>query len=89
MHVHTWFDRARARPTAPARELDPAAFTKIDRLTDRTINLPEGEYKIFSRQNPAYVTPKGEKDGKITGGLTIDQPERFWENSRFLIIVRS
>jgi hypothetical protein len=78
-----------SRPIAPARELDPAAFTKIDRLADRNISLPEGEYKIFSRQNPAYVTPKGEKDGKITGGLTIDQPERFWENSRFLIIVRS
>jgi len=26
---------------------------------------------------------------KIVGGLTIDQPERFWETSRFLIIVRS
>jgi hypothetical protein len=78
-----------SRPIAPARELDPSAFTKIDRLADRTISLPEGEYKIFSRQNPAFVTPKGEKDGKITGGLTIDQPERFWENSRFLIIVRS
>jgi len=78
-----------SRAVAPARELDPSAFTKIDRLSDRTISLPEGEYQIFSRQNPAYVTPKGEKDGKITGGLTIDQPERFWENSRFLIIVRS
>lgn len=78
-----------SRPVAPARELDPSAFTKIDRLADRNITLPEGEYKIFSRQNPAYVTPKGEHDGKITGGLTIDQPERFWENSRFLIIVRS
>jgi hypothetical protein len=78
-----------SRPIAAARELDPSAFTKIDRLADRTISLPEGEYKIFSRQNPAFVTPKGEKDGKITGGLTIDQPERFWENSRFLIIVRS
>jgi hypothetical protein len=78
-----------SRPVAPARELDPSAFTKIDRLADRTITLPEGEYKIFSRQNPAYVTPKGEKDGKITGGLTIDQPEQFWANSRFLIIVRS
>ena len=52
-----------SRPVAPARELDPSAFTKIDRLADRSINLPEGEYKIFSRQNPAYVTPKGEKDG--------------------------
>jgi hypothetical protein len=78
-----------SRNIAPARELDPSAFTKIDRLANRTITLPEGEYKILSRQNPAYVTPQAQKDGKIAGGLTIDQPERFWENSRFLIIVRS
>jgi hypothetical protein len=74
-----------SRTVAPARELDPANFTKIDRLANRTITLPEGEYKIFSRQNPAYVTPQATKDGKIAGGLTIDQPERFWETSRFLI----
>ena len=78
-----------SRNVAPARELDPANFTKIDRLANRTITLPEGEYKIFSRQNPAYVTPQATKDGKIAGALTIDQPERFWETSRFLIIVRS
>jgi hypothetical protein len=78
-----------SRNVAPARELDPANFTKIDRLADRTIKLPEGEYRILSRQNPAYVTPQAQKDGKIAGALTIDQPERFWETSRFLIIVRS
>jgi len=78
-----------SRNISPARELDPANFTKIDRLANRTITLPEGEYKILSRQNPAYVTPQAQKDGKIAGGLTIDQPERFWETSRFLIIVRS
>jgi len=78
-----------SRNVSPARELDPANFTKIDRLANRTITLPDGEYKIFSRQNPAYVTPMTVKDGKIVGGLTIDQPERFWETSRFLIIVRS
>jgi len=78
-----------SRNVSPARELDPANFTKIDRLANRTITLPEGEYQILSRQNPAYVTPQAQKDGKIAGGLTIDQPERFWENSRFLIIVRS
>jgi hypothetical protein len=78
-----------SRNVSPARELDPANFTKIDRMANRTITLPEGEYKIFSRQNPAYVTPQAQKDGKIAGALTIDQPERFWETSRFLIIVRS
>lgn len=78
-----------SRNVSPARELDPANFTKIDRLADRTIKLPEGEYTILSRQNPAYVTPQAQKDGKMAGALTIDQPERFWETSRFLIIVRS
>jgi hypothetical protein len=80
---------AGSRNVSPARQLDPTAFTKINRLADRTIALPSGEYEILSRQNPAYAEPKALKDGKIEGGLTINQPERFWEPSRFLIIVRS
>jgi hypothetical protein len=43
----------------------------------------------MSRQNVSFAKPQAEKDGKIAGALTIEQPERFWENSRFLIIVRS
>ncbi len=78
-----------SRSVAPARELDPSNFTKIDRLSDRTIKLPEGQYEILSRQNPSYAAPQAQKDGKIAGGLTINQPEQFWEPSRFLIIVRS
>jgi hypothetical protein len=77
------------RPTSPARELDPAKFTKIDRMRDRVIDFPAGEYTIFSRQNPAYASPLATKDGKMAGGLRIDQPEKFWETSRFLIIVKS
>jgi len=76
------------RPTSPARELDPAKFTKIDRLKDRVIDFPAGEFTIFSRQNPAYASPLATKDGKMAGGLRIDQPERFWEPSKFLIIVK-
>ncbi|MEO5816348.1 MAG: hypothetical protein ABIT20_13820 [Gemmatimonadaceae bacterium] len=79
-----------SRTIAPARELDPSKFTKIDRLANRTIVLPDGgEYEILSRQNVAFAAPAAEKDGKIFGALTINQPEQFWENSRFLIIVRS
>jgi len=78
-----------SRTIAPARELDPSKFTKIDRLANRTITLPEGEYEILSRQNVAFAAPASEKDGKIVGALTINQPEQFWGNSRFLIIVRS
>ena len=80
---------AGARPMAPARELDPSAFTKLDRLTDTTIVLPDGEYKIVTRQSPTYATPQVSKDGKIGGLLKIDQPEQFWSTSRFLILVRA
>ena len=80
---------AGARPVAPARELDPDVFTRIDRLGDSTIVLPDGEYKIVSRQSTAYATPQVVKDGKIAGLLKIEQPERFWSTSRFLILVRS
>jgi hypothetical protein len=77
------------RPTAPARDLDPAKFTRIDRLRDRVINFPAGDYTIFSRQNPSFASPFSAKDGKMSGGLRIDQPEQFWEASRFLIIVKA
>jgi hypothetical protein len=77
------------RTVSAARELDPAKFTKIDRLRDRGINLPAGEYTIFSRQNPTYASPFAAKDGKISGGIRVDQPEKFWEPSRFLIILKA
>jgi hypothetical protein len=77
------------RPLAAARELDPSKFTKIDRLKDRVINFPAGNYQIISRQNGAYAAPFATSDGKMVGGLRIEQPERFWEASRFLIIVKA
>jgi predicted nucleic acid-binding Zn-ribbon protein len=77
------------RHVVPARQLDPSNFSRIDRLTDRTIPLPEGEYQILTRQNVSFAKAQAEKDGKIAGALTIEQPESFWETSRFLIIVRS
>jgi hypothetical protein len=79
---------AGARPVKPARTLDTAAFTKIDRTIDRTIVLPAGNYEILSRQDPAFASPAPKK-GKINGILSIEQPEQFWETSPFLIIVRS
>lgn len=79
---------AGARPVKPARTLDPAVFTKIDRTVDRTIVLPAGNYEIISRQDPAFATPTPKK-GKITGILSIEQPDQFWGTSPYLIIVRS
>ena len=80
---------AGSRNVVPARKLDPAAFTKLDRQVDRTIILPSGEYQIISRQNPEFATMTTKKSGKIAGVVTIEQPEQFWESSPFLIIVRS
>lgn len=78
-----------SRSMVPSRTLDPTTFTKIDRVSTRTITLPEGEYQIISRQNPDFVTPEKQNDGKISGGLTITRPDQFWGASKFLIIVRS
>lgn len=77
------------RSIAAARELDPTKFTKIDRTRDRVINFPAGDYRIITRQNGSYASPFATRDGKLSGGLRIDQPERFWETSRFLIIVKA
>jgi hypothetical protein len=77
-----------SRQVSMARDLDPSKFTRIDRTRDRVINFPAGEYTIFSRQNPEYATPFASKDGKLSGGLRIDDPEQFWESSKFLVIVR-
>ena len=77
------------RAVAPARDLDPSVFTKLDRRTDRTIILPDGEYRILSRQNGAYTTSEVTKSGKLAGALTIEQPERFWNGSKYLIVMKS
>jgi myosin heavy subunit len=86
---HKRFVVVGGRTVSPARDLDASKFTKIDRLRDRTITLPEGQYTIFTRQSLSYASPVSAKDGKISGGLKIDQPEQFWGASKFLIIVKS
>jgi predicted nucleic acid-binding Zn-ribbon protein len=78
-----------SRPVTIAREFDPAKFMRIDRLKDRQITLPAGEFTIFSRQNPAFVTPGAVREGKVSGSLRIDDPLKFWEPSRFLVIVKN
>jgi hypothetical protein len=72
----------------PARDLDPAQFVRIDRLRDREIALPEGEYSIVSRQDLSYATPETLRDNRISGSLNVDRPEKFWEPSSFLVLLR-
>ncbi len=77
-----------SRPVVPARTLDPSVFTSLDRLRDRTITLPDGEYSVVSRQDLAFTTPAERKDDRIVKGIQIDSPEKFWEPSKFLVLVR-
>jgi hypothetical protein len=77
------------RNIQPARSFDVSAFTRIDRTRDSVIALPAGEYRILTRQSSEFTAPFSAKEGKIAGGLKISQPERFWEASRFLILMRS
>lgn len=77
-----------SRPVAPARKLDPALFTSLDRLRDRTIKLPDGEYSVVTRQDLAFATPAERKDDRVAKAIQIDQPEKFWESSKFLVLVR-
>jgi outer membrane murein-binding lipoprotein Lpp len=77
-----------SRPVAPARSLDPRQFVRIDRLKDRVIQLPAGEFSILTRQDPQYATAGDKKDDKISGSLNVDRPEQFWEPSKFLVLLR-
>jgi hypothetical protein len=74
----------------PARELDPAAFTAIDKSTQTSIPLPRSDkkYKIVSRQSPGYLNSNVTKDGKVQGTVEIGQPEQFWSPSKYLILVQ-
>jgi cell division protein FtsB len=74
----------------PARNLNTASFTAIDKTQTLSIALPrtDKKYKIVSRQSPTYlagdVTPKGE----VKGVVEIVSPEEFWSASKYLILVQ-
>ena len=75
----------------PARNLDPAAFTAIDKTQTLSILLPrtDKKYKIISRQSPTHLTGGVTEKGELTGGVVeIQSPEQFWSPSRFLILVQ-
>jgi hypothetical protein len=73
----------------PARNLNPEAFTAIDKSQQTSIPLPrtDKKYKIISRQSPTYLSSPV-KDGKVSGSIEIAQPEEFWSASKYLILVQ-
>jgi FtsZ-binding cell division protein ZapB len=79
----------RGKTVVPGRNLDPALFTAIDRRTVTEIDLPnpDREYRVASLQDLSALETPPDQDGDVRGALRIADPERFWANSRFLILV--
>ncbi|MGQ0815602.1 MAG: hypothetical protein ACT4O1_14295 [Gemmatimonadota bacterium] len=77
------------RTLVPARELEEADFTAIDKTVEFEIALPnpEKKYAIVSRHNPELVEPQPAKDGTWRGKIRIQDPATFWAHSKFLILV--
>jgi predicted nucleic acid-binding Zn-ribbon protein len=73
----------------PAANLDPSVFTAIDRRTVTEIKLPnpDKEYQLVTNQAISYSNIPPDAKGRIKGSLQITSPERFWGQSRFLILV--
>ena len=71
---------------APSRAMTRNIFTRIDRLRDTVIALPESKvYKIISRHDPGLVSI--DVSSTLGGTLRIREPERFWSASGWLIVV--
>jgi hypothetical protein len=81
----------RGKTLVPARDLDLTPFNTIDRTAVTSIALPapDAKYTIVSRQDLSALETTPDKDGRYQGELRIADPERFWANSKVLIVVQS
>ncbi len=75
----------------PSDNLDPSAFTAIDRRQTAEIPMPrpDKQYKLVTNQNLTYANLPAEAKGKVRGALQITNPEHFWTNSKFMILVEN
>jgi len=73
----------------PADNLDPSAFTAVDRRTVTEIKLPnpDKEYQLVTNQATAFSNIPPEAKGRVKGSLQITAPDKFWGQSKFLILV--
>lgn len=78
------------RTLQPARTLDPAVFTEIDQRDVREIALPDTtrRYQVVSRQSLDDAEVAERDRASFRGhSLKIANPDKFWAQSRFLILV--
>lgn len=79
------------KSVVPSRNLDPGAFTAIDRRQVTTIPLPDSTktYHIASRQDLTALATQPDGDGNIKGSIQIASPAKFWASSKYLIVIES
>ena len=77
------------RTIVPARMQNEKGFAVIDRRRDLAIALPESThaYRIVSAHDPALLEPAQPNNPVVRGTLHIRDPQRFWSQSRFLVLV--
>ena len=73
----------------PGANLDPAAFTAVDRRSLTEVKLPDPakEYQLVTNQNIAYSNIPLDAKGRVKGSLQISSPERFWGQAKYMILV--
>lgn len=73
----------------PVDHLNPSDFTAVDRRAVTRIEMPnpDKEYQLVTDQNisASNMTPEGKR--RIKGTLEISNPETFWAQTKFLILV--
>ena len=77
------------RTLQPARTLDSGAFTMIDQRNVKEIPVPDStrRYAIVSRQSLDDTDVSEREKTFFRGNLKIKDADRFWSQSRYLIIV--
>lgn len=87
----------RGKTIVPSRTMDPTQFTAGDLRTLSWIPLPVAEgddeapqWTVVTPQDLAATGSPLDERGRVLGdALSIVDPERFWANGRYLIVVRS
>jgi len=81
----------RGKTLVPGRDIDLSQLTAVDQRELTTITLPEPDkdYRIVSTQDATALATPPNEDGKIRGELQITDPDRFWAQSKVLIVVRT
>lgn len=73
----------------PVDHLNPSDFTAVDRRAVTRIEMPnpDKEYTLVTDQNisASNMAPEGKR--RIKGTLEITNPEQFWAQTKFLILV--